>query len=102
MSDLIRCPSCLGAKRVPGLGSIINDCNLCEATGKIKACDKPVSMVIEPVIVVKDLIDQVADCAPVSVIDVIAGAVVAGEHKVEIESNSNSQAKRQVFQRKKG
>ena len=61
MSDMVRCPSCRGAKRVPKLGGMIGDCSTCDAKGKIKACDKPVPVVavVEPV--VADIVEQVAE-----------------------------------------
>lgn len=66
--DMVRCPSCRGAKKMAKLGGVIGDCNTCNGDGKIKACDKPVSVVVvnEPVC---DIVSQVAECLPVSNVD---------------------------------
>jgi len=65
MTDLIRCPACRGAKKVPKLGGMIGECNTCIGKGQIKAIDKPVKVeaTIEDV-VSKELINAVADCVP--------------------------------------
>ncbi len=40
MSNLIRCDSCLGLKRIKGLGNIEKDCPSCRGIGWISGADK--------------------------------------------------------------
>ena len=87
MTDKIRCPSCRGSKKVPKLGGMIGDCNTCNGEGSIQASDKPIAVVAEIVEPVKELINQVAECLPVSDIEPVKD--------VKID------AKRAVFKRKK-
>jgi DnaJ-class molecular chaperone len=65
MSDLIRCPACRGAKKVPKLGGMIGECNTCEGSGKIKAVDKPKPVTVEPVIEVNEVIAAVSNVADI-------------------------------------
>ncbi len=71
MADLIRCPSCRGAKKVPKLGGIIGECNTCSGKGQIKAIDKPVKVdpIVQEDVISKELINAVADSIPVSKIE---------------------------------
>jgi hypothetical protein len=46
MTDLIRCPACRGGRKVYKLGGIVGECDFCVGTGKIKACDKPVPVIV--------------------------------------------------------
>lgn len=57
MSDMIRCTACRGSKIVAKLGGIAGDCSLCNGTGKIKAEDKPVPIVVEQSVLVNDIIE---------------------------------------------
>ena len=68
MTDLIRCPACRGAKKVPKLGGMIGECNTCIGKGQIKAIDKPVKVeaVSNEDVLSKELINAVADCVPAS------------------------------------
>ncbi len=67
MTDTVRCPSCRGAKKVPKLGGVIGECNTCEGTGKIKACDKVMPIINEPAPELNDLIKATAEALPVAV-----------------------------------
>jgi len=66
MSELVRCPCCNGAKKVPKLGNIIGECNACDGTGKIKECDVVKPIVNEPNVNVDEIIEAVESALPVS------------------------------------
>ena len=66
MTDLIRCNSCRGRKKVIKLGGIEGDCDTCKGNDKIKACDKVLTVIQEQPIVATGIISQVADCVPVT------------------------------------
>ena len=72
MREMIRCPACRGAKRMPKLGGMIGECNTCEGTGNIALPDKPVKVevTIEDVLS-KELINAVADCVPASTVGLV-------------------------------
>lgn len=67
MTDTVRCPACLGAKKVPKLGGMIGECNTCVGKGTILAINvfKPAIVTLEQVIA-KELISQVSEALPVS------------------------------------
>ncbi len=97
MSELIRCPACRGAKKVPKLGGMIGECNSCSGKGQIKASDKPVKVeaIVEDV-TSKELISAVADCVPASDI----------QHKATIETfpiapDVKIDGKKALYKRKK-
>lgn len=90
MTELVRCPACRGTKKVPKLGGIVGECNTCKGEGSIKAIDKPKPvpvLVVEPV---KDVIEQVAQAVPVSVV----------EEKPKAVKTANG--KRAIYKRKQG
>ena len=95
MTGMIRCTSCKGSKKLYKLGGILGDCGLCNATGRIKECDKPLP--------------------PMSNYDDVYGCAVISEHKIDIISataravpgqiepfESKPAVNRKVFKRKKG
>lgn len=68
MDDLVRCPACLGAKKVPKLGGIVGDCNTCLGIGTIRAVEKVAPKVIELEVVSNaDIINAVSQAVPVQV-----------------------------------
>ena len=69
MSDLVRCLSCRGAKKVQKLGGILGDCNTCDGTGKVKASEIAKPVVVEKVETAKSVIDAVSQCVPTSISD---------------------------------
>jgi hypothetical protein len=89
--ETVRCPACRGAKKVPKLGGVIGECNTCKGKGNILLKDKPV-----PVVAVVDdtneILNQVADCLPVS--EVVPEIEVVKDVKA-VES------KRVLYKRKK-
>jgi RecJ-like exonuclease len=95
MTDLIRCPSCRGAKKVPKLGGMIGECNMCKGSGQINACDKPVPVKVEPVTLVDNVVQAVSECVPPSDI----------EHKATIETlpiaDVKVNPKKALYKRKK-
>ncbi len=93
MMEMVRCPACRGAKKVAKLGGVIGKCNMCSGDGRIKAADKPkLAPVMEPVNSV-DIIKQVADVTPVSVLDAVEVEVIADDVKID--------PKKAIFKRKK-
>ena len=94
MSELVRCPSCRGSKKVAKLGGVIGDCNTCDGEGKIKACDKPVPVIAESLPMTSELIKATAQCVPVEI-----------EHKASIETLPVTEpvkvdGKRAIYKRK--
>jgi hypothetical protein len=65
-SEMIRCTSCKGAKKVAKLGGVIGVCNTCDGTGKIKLTDKPVFSNVELQPSEAVVIKSVAECMPVA------------------------------------
>ena len=96
--DKVRCPNCRGAKKVAKLGGMIGDCNTCEGSGQINACDrvKPVAPVHD--VATSELIDAVSDCVPASAVNLtpsdkvainsvsLGEPVAVVEHKASIET----------------
>ncbi len=66
MTDMIRCPGCRGAKKVPKLGGMIGDCNMCSGNGEILEVDRPVMVKIENGPANADIIAATAQALPVS------------------------------------
>ena len=79
MSDLIRCTSCRGSKKVAKLGGMIGDCNACKATGFIKVADKPKPIVIKEPESTHEIIEQVSEI----VLPVIAEPVEATKEDIK-------------------
>lgn len=51
----VRCPACKGMKKVPKLGGIYGDCNVCNGIGSIQGLDKTkVDVVVDNAVVVED------------------------------------------------
>ncbi len=69
MSESVRCTACRGAKKVPKLGGMVGECNLCKGVGTILWSDKFVPKVNEPVIAEQEVIGAVADCLPATTIE---------------------------------
>lgn len=44
--DYVKCPACMGRKKVIGMGGLERNCNECKGIGFI---DKPVTVLVEPV-----------------------------------------------------
>ena len=112
MNEMIRCSACRGTKQVAKLGGIQGDCDTCSGTGKIKACDKPVPVVVVQSELVSDIIeatDRAIDSSqdystpfatpeierPIISTDSIINAVASVEPKPE-----PVKLKRKVFKRK--
>ena len=64
MTDTVRCPACRGSKKVPKLGGMIGECNLCAGKGTILAADKAKTVIVEPVASNTDIINAVAQAVP--------------------------------------
>ena len=75
MIEMIRCPNCRGAKKVPKLGGMIGECNTCNGDGKIKACDKVKPMLIVENEDTQSMVAQVANALPVNNDDEVIEAV---------------------------
>lgn len=88
MTDTIRCPACRGAKKVPKLGGVIGECNTCTGKGTILAVDKPlkVEAVILEDVISKELINAVADVAPVSTVTIKTDVGSPDSDRVVIDS----------------
>lgn len=97
MTDLIRCPACRGAKKVPKLGGMIGECNTCKGKGNIAAVDKPKPVIVEEFPDVSSIANAVADCVPAS--------SVADKFAVEVLQPVNSEVKvdgkKAIFKRKR-
>lgn len=95
MTDLIRCHSCRGAKKVSKLGGMIGECNTCNGLGQINASDKPLAVKVEPTTIVDNVVQAVSDCVPASDI----------EHKATIETlpiaDVKVNPKKSIYKRKK-
>lgn len=66
MTDMIRCPGCRGAKKVPKLGGMIGDCNMCLGKGEILEANRPVMIKVESSPFVADIIAATSQALPVS------------------------------------
>lgn len=93
MTDTVRCPACRGAKKVPKLGGMIGECNTCKGKGNILAIDKPTKVVAEPVTVVNDVVNAVADSLPASAV----------QHKADITTlpDVKIDGKKAIYKRKR-
>jgi len=96
MTDMIRCPACRGSKKVPKLGGMIGDCNTCLGKGEILASDKPVPVIVEPVVMASDIVKQVADIQPAP----FEGNIPVKKIQAAVDTVS-SENKRAIFKRKK-
>ncbi len=108
MTESVRCPACRGSKKVPKLGGVIGDCNLCQGKGSILAVDKPKPVIVEPHVSQSEIINAVADSVPVSD-RVIKSAPVEGtipreKIKAAVTAASNDikiDGKKALYKRKK-
>jgi len=64
--EKVRCPACRGSKQVPKLGGMLGDCNQCQGQGCINAADKVVPVKVQEQSQVPNIVEQVAECTPVS------------------------------------
>jgi uncharacterized NAD-dependent epimerase/dehydratase family protein len=96
MTEMVRCPSCRGSKKVAKLGGVIGDCNTCEGKGQIKAVDKPVPVVAPIVVPVSEVMEATAR--------VIQSAPKVGNIPIEkIQAAVESVSKpTNIYKRKKG
>lgn len=97
MTDLIRCPSCRGSKKVPKLGGMIGDCNTCKGKGNIAAVDKPKPVIVEELPDVSSIAHAVADCVPASSVAEKLAVEVLQPVKPEIKVDG----KKAIFKRKR-
>lgn len=95
MTDTIRCPACRGCKKVPKLGGMIGECNTCSGKGTILAVDKPVKVEAVTIEAVKEkeFINAVADCVPVTTLELKQHAVIKPDVKID--------GKKALYKRKK-
>jgi len=98
MTDLIRCPACRGAKKVPKLGGMIGECNTCSGKGTILAVDKPKPVIVEPVESQADIINAVANALPVSTVEPDKFTV---EVLKPVEVDTKIDGKKALYKRKK-
>lgn len=108
MDNLIRCPACRGTKKVARLGGVIGDCLTCDSTGKIKAVDKPIPVVVQQAELVNDIIEATTRVKPVrTTVETIEPVVTAKDiinavaNIPETENPVMTVTKRKVFKRKK-
>ncbi len=107
MSELVRCPSCRGAKKVAKLGGVIGECNTCNGEGKIKASDKPIPVMAESLPMTSELIKATANALPVSEqVDNYLKAGIAVLHDIVDKTIPAGEAikvdgKRAIYKRKK-
>lgn len=69
MDEMMRCPPCKGTKKVAKLGGMIGDCDMCKGEGKILLKDKPKAPAYEAAPIHGEILRQVAECVPTSVIE---------------------------------
>lgn len=110
--DMIRCTACRGMKKVPKLGGMIGDCNLCEGTGRIiEGQRQNIASIAAPCAneIIK-AVDRVTNNADEQLMD--GSEKIAGAQFVDVTETTEdvkpeiqkfvSNGKRAVFKRKKG
>lgn len=120
MTEMVRCPSCRGSKKVAKLGGVIGECSTCTGSGSIKAADKPVNAVYVAAADVKEVMNAVDNVIEVKVNDVArtgasadvdddnlaANQIISGVKEVRAKTIAEAKKeqapqRRVVYQRKK-
>lgn len=96
MTDKVTCPNCRGAKQMLKLGGMIGDCNQCNGSGKILACNLPKPITKEQEIPSSVIVDQVAQSQP----HVEVVPVVDVQQPVPIQDSLSVQRRKAVYKRK--
>ena len=99
MTDIVRCPACRGAKKMPKLGGMIGECNTCSGNGTILAADKPKPVITVEDVCAKELINAVADCVPASTVTITTPVVLPDNDRVVIDS-IKIDGKKAIYKRK--
>lgn len=94
--DQVRCPACRGAKKVAKLGGVVGECNTCSGEGKIKACDKPVMIIPQPMENINNIKSAVANALPVTLLEVKSAEPVALSEEPQIKVDP----KKAIYKRK--